>query len=57
MTKAADDLGPLPAGEYHCRILSGELFTARSGTAGFKLTFEVLDGELCGPASSGSTFG
>ena len=44
-TTAADDLGPLPAGEYHCRILSGELFNSRSGTAGFKLSFEIIDGE------------
>jgi hypothetical protein len=44
-TRAADDLGPLPAGEYRCRIMSGELFNARSGTAGFKVVFQVLDGE------------
>src|SRR5262245_9213349 len=41
----ADDFGPLPPGEYVCRIRSGELFTARSGTPGYKLTLEVTEGE------------
>jgi hypothetical protein len=44
-TKAADDLTPIPAGEYRCRVVSGELFTAKTGTAGYKLTLEVLEGE------------
>src|SRR5262249_47247698 len=44
-TKAADDLKPLPSGEYRCRIARGELFKARGGTPGYKLTLEVLDGE------------
>lgn len=47
-TEAAADLAPLPAGEYRCRVASGELFSARSGTPGFKLTLEVLDGEHAG---------
>jgi hypothetical protein len=44
-TKAADDLKPIPPGDYRCRVASGELFTSRTGTPGYKLTFEVLDGE------------
>lgn len=48
VTKAADDLKPIPSGDYRCRILSGELFNARSGTPGYKLTLEVLDGEHTG---------
>jgi hypothetical protein len=47
-TKAADDLKPIPAGEYRCRVVSGELFNARGGTPGYKLTLEVLDGEHAG---------
>src|SRR5512135_989319 len=44
-TKAADDLKPIPAGDYRCRILDGTLFNSKGGTPGFKLTFEVCDGE------------
>jgi hypothetical protein len=44
-TEAAKDLGPLPPGEYVFRIIAGELFNARSGTAGYKLTLEVVEGE------------
>src|SRR5512135_3817 len=46
--KAADDLKPIPSGEYRCRIVNGELFNAKSGTPGYKLTLEVLDGEHAG---------
>ena len=45
-TKAAKELTPLPAGEYVARIIAGELFTSKAkGTAGYKLTFRVLEGE------------
>lgn len=45
-TEAAQDLGPIPAGEYDCRVIAGELVNSRSrGTPGYKLTFEVIDGE------------
>ena len=44
-TAAAGDLKPLPAGEYVCRIIGCELFNAKTGTAGVKLTFEIADGE------------
>ena len=44
-TPAAGDLAPLPAGEYPCRVLSGELFAAKKGTPGFKLSFEVTEGQ------------
>jgi len=30
-TKPAEDLKPLPAGRYRCRITSGELFKSRNG--------------------------
>ena len=43
--KPADDLKPIPSGEYRCRIIDGNLFNARSGTGGYKLTLEVLEGE------------
>jgi hypothetical protein len=46
--KAADDLKPIPSGEYRCRITDGGLFNAKSGTPGFKLTLEVLVVEHAG---------
>jgi hypothetical protein len=46
--QAADDLRPLPPGEYVAHILSGELDTARTGTLGYKLTFTVVEGEHVG---------
>jgi hypothetical protein len=45
---AADDFKPLPSGEYTFRIQSGELFTAKKGTPGYKLTLEVAAGEYEG---------
>jgi hypothetical protein len=47
-TQAAGELGPLPAGEYTVRCLSGELFTSKNSTPGYKLTLEVAGGEYCG---------
>jgi hypothetical protein len=46
--KAADDLKPIPAGEYRCRITDGSLFKSAKDTLGYKLTLEVLDGEHVG---------
>jgi hypothetical protein len=45
---AADDFAPLPPGEYTFRVLTGELFTAKKGTPGHKLTLEVTEGEYEG---------
>lgn len=47
-TEAAGDLSPLPPGEYRARILSGELFESKSGTPGYKLHLEVVDGDHAG---------
>src|SRR4051812_35023472 len=47
-TKAADELGPLPAGEYRCNVVEGGLFSSRGGTPGFKVTLEVAEGEYAG---------
>lgn len=48
-TKAAEDFGPLPSGEYVARIIAGELEQSRSNsTPGYKLTFKVLEGEYAG---------
>ena len=44
-TKAADDLRPLPSGEYRCSIAGGELFTAKKGTLGYKLKLVVVEGD------------
>lgn len=42
-TEAAGDMAPLPAGVYRCRLTSGELVNAKSGTAGYAMTFTVDD--------------
>ncbi len=48
-TEAAEDFAPLPAGEYVARIVSAELFTAKTqGTPGYKLCFRVLEGDHAG---------
>jgi hypothetical protein len=47
-TAAAGERGPLPPGEYEFRVLSGELFTSKGGTPGYKLTLEVTAGEYEG---------
>jgi hypothetical protein len=47
-TKAAGDFAPLPPGEYEATIISGELFNAKSGTPGYKLTFEISYGDFKG---------
>ncbi|NOY42982.1 MAG: DUF669 domain-containing protein [Planctomycetes bacterium] len=48
-TDAADEFGPLPAGEYIARVIAGELENSRSNaTPGYKLTFRVLEGEHAG---------
>jgi hypothetical protein len=47
-TKPADDLKPIPPGDYRCRIVRGELCNSKSGTPGYKIVLEVLDGEHAG---------
>jgi hypothetical protein len=47
-TKPAVELKPIPSGEYRCRIVDGNLFNAKSGTPGYKLTLEVIEGEFVG---------
>ncbi len=47
-TTAAEDFGPLPAGEYVARVASGELFNSKGGKPGYKLAFKVLEGEHVG---------
>lgn len=44
-TNPADDFGPLPGGTYICRLISGELRKARTGTPEYVLTFKVLEGK------------
>ena len=46
--KPAYDLKPIPPGEYRCRIIDGALFNAKAGTPGFKIIFEVKEGEQAG---------
>jgi hypothetical protein len=47
-TAKADDLTPVPPGDYRCRVLRGELFNARSGTPGYKVNFEIIEGDHAG---------
>jgi len=47
-TAAAGDFGPLPPGEYSCRVLGGVLFQSKQGTPGFKLSMQVTEGDLAG---------
>jgi hypothetical protein len=47
-TAAADDFGPLPPGEYRCRVLSGELFQSKQFTPGYKLALQVVEGDFAG---------
>ncbi len=47
-TEASDGFKPLPAGTYSCLVASGELSTSKSGTPGYKITFEILDGPFGG---------
>ncbi len=47
-TEAAAEFAPIPKGEYDAVLASGELFTAKSGTPGYKLTFEIPEGEYRG---------
>jgi hypothetical protein len=39
---------PLPPGVYRCLAAEGKVFAARTGTEGFKLTFEVIGGPFAG---------
>ena len=45
---AAEEFSPIPPGEYTFRVLSGELFTSKNGTAGFKLKLQVTQGDFEG---------
>jgi hypothetical protein len=42
-TDAAADLGPLPDGTYTAKLDGAEIFTARTGTHGVKLTLVVVE--------------
>lgn len=44
----AADFEPLPSGTYVARIVDGGPAKARTGTPGYKLTFEVAEGEYAG---------
>ena len=48
-TKAAEDFGPLPGGDYVAHVISGELFTSRqNATPGYKIAFKIIEGEHTG---------
>jgi hypothetical protein len=45
---AEDFAQPLPRGEYIAHLICGELFNSAHGTLGYKLTFQVIEGEHVG---------
>ena len=46
-TTAADDFGPLPAGEYIAHLTAGELIQSRTNqTPGYRMTFTVIEGDF-----------
>ena len=47
-TEAAAEFAPLPSGTYEAHVQAVELFNARTGTAGVKVTFRVAEGEHAG---------
>lgn len=48
-TKAAEEFGALPAGEYIARVTQGEAINSKSnGTPGYRLSFKILEGEHAG---------
>ena len=48
-TQAADEMGPLPAGEYVAKIIAGELMTSkRNETPSYHLAFKVIEGDYAG---------
>ncbi len=48
-TEAADEFRPLPAGKYVCRLIDGTLTNSgQNRTPGYKMTFQVIDGEHTG---------
>ena len=48
-TEAAGDFGPVPRGEYVCRVTGGELESSRTNrTPGYKVEFTILDGDFKG---------
>jgi hypothetical protein len=45
----APDFGtPVPRGWYITHVIDGELFNAGTGTPGFKVSFEIIEGEHAG---------
>src|SRR5262245_44582908 len=47
--QAAPEFGPVPRGQYSCRIVNGELFNAKTtGTPGYKVSLEITDGQYAG---------
>ncbi len=46
--KAAAEFAPLPKGEYLTHLADVQAHRAKTGTAGYKLTFEVAEGEHAG---------
>jgi len=43
---SAPRFGPVPSGEYVCRVIRGEFGRSSRGTPGFKVAFEVIEGEF-----------
>jgi hypothetical protein len=47
--QAADEMGPLPAGEYVAKIIAGELMASkRNETPSYHLSFKIIEGDYAG---------
>jgi hypothetical protein len=48
-TEAAPDPEPIPAGDYKARLVGGKMIrSTEKGTRGFRLGFEIVEGEYSG---------
>ena len=47
-TEAAPEYSPVPAGTYQALARRGELVNAQTGTPGYRITFEVIEGDHAG---------
>lgn len=46
--EAAPEYKPVPAGFYHAKVLKGEMIQTRAGADGYRMRFEILEGDFAG---------
>jgi len=47
-TAPADELQPIPVGRYQCLVVAGEFSSSRNATPGYRVEFQVREGEHAG---------